>query len=352
MKNIGIMGLGVISSLGNDPETIWDNIGSEFSYDCNYDFKCNLPLSVKRRSDRFSKLYAYAMDEALKNSKINIEECNLNRVGTIFSSQIGPLKTNLSFCEEVLAGEPDECSPMKFSNTVSNACLGTLCKQYGTKGVSTMLLGSNSIVYSVDLLQENKADYIFTGYAEEYNEDYFNAFHKLKGMEDVKLTENAVTFLLGNSLTNKCICDIIRIKEINLGRNLLVFENEKTSSDKELIKHCIDKCIQDINIDEIDAALITTEENGVGKNEVQVLSECLSQRKVASNLREIIGFSAGSSLNTNIMLAVLCMKNGVLKSQLTKNKVEIPINNCILVTGYDISGNYTAVLLKKRDSNE
>lgn len=348
MKKIGIIGMGVLSSIGTDTEVIWGKLGTEYNFDCSYDFVCNLPVSVKRRSDRFSQMYAFTMEKALESSKINLKECNLERVGTIFSSEIGPLQTNLSFCEEVSAGLPDECSPKKFSNTVSNACLGTICTQYEAKGVSTMLLGSNSVAYSVDLLKEDKADLIFTGYAEEYNEDYFKAFHQLTGMEKAKLTENAVTFLIGNSSSNKTICDIVNIKEINLGRNLLAFSDKKTSRDKELIKRCILQCIKGIKSSDIDAVMITSDENAVGKCEMQVLSECLPKTEVANKLRETIGFCVGSSLNMNILLGALSIKYGFVKAPLTDCKKDIPVSKYILVTGYDMSGNYTALLLEKR----
>ena len=136
----------------------WKNLGKDISTEIKYEFKVSLPPKLKRSSDRFSKLFIFTMNQILEKKKELIEKYPPEKIGTIFASEYGPIGTNLQFAREVMEKDPDICSPARFSNTVANACVGIACMSYGYTGVSTMLQGSNSFTYGMDLIDEEKAE--------------------------------------------------------------------------------------------------------------------------------------------------------------------------------------------------
>ena len=119
MKDLYILDAGCISSLGDSMDSCWENIGSEVELEKNYDFEVNMPPKLKRSSDRFSKMYMSVLEKLVNNNKETLEKYPAERIGTIFSSEYGPVTTNLLFAREVLEKEPEICSPAKFSNTVA-----------------------------------------------------------------------------------------------------------------------------------------------------------------------------------------------------------------------------------------
>ncbi len=112
-RRVVITGLGVVTPVGNDLVTFWDNLKNGVSgigmldsfdttgYDCriggqvrNFEPKdfFNNPKDV-RRTDRFAQLAMAAAKMAKTDSGIDLEKTNRERFGVIVSSGIGGLKT-------------------------------------------------------------------------------------------------------------------------------------------------------------------------------------------------------------------------------------------------------------------
>lgn len=77
-----------------------------------------------------------------------------DNTGLIVNTVYGPLKTNMIFGDTLLKDGTKFASPSVFANTVSNAVLGHVAKFFNLKGNSTLLMGSNAIVYAIRLLKK------------------------------------------------------------------------------------------------------------------------------------------------------------------------------------------------------
>lgn len=77
-----------------------------------------------------------------------------DNTGLIVNTVYGPLKTNMEFGDTLLKDGLKFSSPSVFANTVSNAVLGHVAKFFNLKGYSTLLMGSNAIIYAIRLLKK------------------------------------------------------------------------------------------------------------------------------------------------------------------------------------------------------
>ncbi|OYP35550.1 hypothetical protein CG709_06115, partial [Lachnotalea glycerini] len=233
MKNTYLLGIGCVSSYGNSVEKIWEKLNSKkdewIKYGIPYEFQCELKGSLKRRADRDSLIGVYVTQESFKDAGVTLDETMEYQVGTIFSSGHGPAETNLKFADQVSDYIPECCSPFSFSNTVTNALLGYICIPSKYKGVSTMLYGCNSIPFSIDLLEEGKADLIFAGAVEAYCDELIESYQKYSNLGNKMIAEGAVTFLLSNNPAYKqqSYCFIKGCMEINLGISVYDYKGDK-----------------------------------------------------------------------------------------------------------------------------
>ena len=117
LKRVVVSGLGALTPIGNDIKSYWSGLKSGVSgadnitYFDTTKFKTQFACELKgydpmdffdrkegRKLDRFSQYAIVSSDEAIKDSGINNEKIDKTRVGVIWGSGIGGLKT---FQEEV-----------------------------------------------------------------------------------------------------------------------------------------------------------------------------------------------------------------------------------------------------------
>ena len=147
-------GIGVVSSLGNDIQTFWDNIlrsqcGIDritafdvTQYDCkiaaevrNFDPTPALPSPKElRRTDRFVQLGVYAGWRALLDSGIDLEKVDRDEVGCFIGSGIGGLQTVEDQHNVLLAKGPARVSPFMIPMLILNMASGMFSMYHKLRG--------------------------------------------------------------------------------------------------------------------------------------------------------------------------------------------------------------------------
>src|SRR5690242_3453788 len=112
-RKVVITGLGVVSPLGNEAETFWQNLiqgkcgvrkittfdASQFATQIaaevlDFDPAPAFPSPKEvRRTDRFSQFGVYAAWQALRDSGLDMEKIDHNEIGAFIGSGIGGLQT-------------------------------------------------------------------------------------------------------------------------------------------------------------------------------------------------------------------------------------------------------------------
>jgi 3-oxoacyl-[acyl-carrier-protein] synthase II len=144
--------------------------------------------------DPFTQFAMIAVDEAIKDSGLDLEKINLYRAGVIWGSGIGGLKT---FQEEVIDfakgdGTP-RFNPFFIPKMIADISAGFLSIKYGFKGpnfvtVSACASGTNALIDAFNYIRLGKADIFISGGSEatitEAGVGGFNAMKALSQRND------------------------------------------------------------------------------------------------------------------------------------------------------------------------
>lgn len=190
-RRVVITGLGVITPVGGDLETFWDNLKNGVSgirtitsfdtsaYDCRiggevqgFDPKCFFknPKDV-RRTDRFAQLAMAAAKMAMKDACLDMAVEDPERFGVLVSSGIGGLKTLEDQYTILLGKGPQRVSAFTIPMLISNMASGLISMEFGMRGpnmciVTACATSNNAIGESWRMIKFGDADIFLAGGSE------------------------------------------------------------------------------------------------------------------------------------------------------------------------------------------
>ena len=189
-RRVVITGLGTICPNGNDVSSSWESIvngqsgveliqkfdTSEFTtkFGANvkdFDKNENIDPKDSRRLDPFIQFGLAATAEAIKDSGINLNDHDLDRVGVSIGSGIGGLETIEKNSLILKDKGPKRISPFFVPGSIINMASGTVAIKYGLRGpnlsmVSACSSAGHSIGYSARSIAYGEVDIMVTGGAE------------------------------------------------------------------------------------------------------------------------------------------------------------------------------------------
>ena len=188
MKRVVITGMGVLSPIGNDVETYWNNLkngvsGIDFikSIDTSNievkvagevkDFDAvtlGLDASSARRSDKFTQYAMIAAKQAMEDSKIVVDP---ERLGVYVGSGIGGMDTFVSQCNKMYQEGPKWVSPLFIPMVISNIAAGNIAINHNAQGptlpiVTACATATHAIGEAYRAIKHGYADAIIAGGAE------------------------------------------------------------------------------------------------------------------------------------------------------------------------------------------
>lgn len=212
-KRVVVTGIGMVTSLGNDVPTNWQNLlqgksgaGEITHFDCTK-FKTQFACEVKdldltglfdpkeqRRYDRYIHLAFKSAEEAIQDAQIDMSLEDKLRCGVIYGSGMGGIKTLDVNIGGFGAGDgTPRYSPFFIPMIITNMAAGMLAIRYGFKGVnyattSACASSSHAIANACYQIRMGLADIILTGGSEAAVEVSgiagFNAIHALSTRND------------------------------------------------------------------------------------------------------------------------------------------------------------------------
>ncbi|MBC8112646.1 MAG: beta-ketoacyl-ACP synthase II, partial [Verrucomicrobia bacterium] len=210
LKRVVVTGLGAITPLGNTVEEYWKGLVAGVSgaapitlFDASR-FKTRFACEVKgfnpenyvekrevRRMDRFEQLAVAAADEAIKNSGLDLEKINRDRVGVIWGSGIGGIEAFQKEVTEYAKGDgTPRFSPFFITKMIIDLSAGYISIKYGLRGpnfsvVSACATGNNAIIDAFNYIRLGKADAFVTGGSEAaIIEASVGGFSSMKAMSE------------------------------------------------------------------------------------------------------------------------------------------------------------------------
>jgi 3-oxoacyl-[acyl-carrier-protein] synthase II len=189
-RRVVITGLGTVCPNGNNVTSSWNSLingesgaeliqrfdTSEFATKFgatvkDFDKNENIDPKDSRRLDPFIQFGLAATAEAIKDSGINFEEHDLDRIGVSIGSGIGGLETIEKNSLVLKEKGPKRISPFFVPGSIINMASGTVAIKYGLSGpnlsmVSACSSAGHSIGYSARSIAYGEADIMVTGGAE------------------------------------------------------------------------------------------------------------------------------------------------------------------------------------------
>ena len=191
-RRVVITGMGVISPIGNDVKTFWENLKAgkcgisrlegfeEYNLPIHVagrvkDFDpLNYGLSVaeKRRNDLYSQYAMAASTEAMASSGlVSRENIEAERFGVYVGSGIGGINTFVTQTKILIDEGADRISPLFIPMMIPNIAGGNIAIKYKSQGpclthVSACATGTNSIGEAYLAIKYGRADAILTGGSE------------------------------------------------------------------------------------------------------------------------------------------------------------------------------------------
>lgn len=214
LKRVVVTGLGAVTPLGNTPEETWENMVKGVSgaapitlFDAT-NFKTQFACEVKnwnpdewidrkdaRKMDRYAQLAMASAVQGVKDSGLDLDQVDKNRVGVIYGVGIGGIKT---FEEEASyyalnKEKGPRFSPFFIPKMIADIAAGQISIHFGFHGpnfttTSACASSSNALADAFNLLRLGKADVIVAGGAEaaicECGVGGFNAMKALSTRND------------------------------------------------------------------------------------------------------------------------------------------------------------------------
>ncbi|SDQ88444.1 3-oxoacyl-[acyl-carrier-protein] synthase II [Virgibacillus subterraneus] len=186
-RRVVITGLGSVSPVGNDVQTMWDNVvagnsGIDYITRLNKDdFPAHVAAEVKdfdptlfmekkdaRKMDLFTQYAVAASKMAIDDANLTIDENNANRVGVWIGSGIGGMGTLEDQHTKFLEKGYRRVSPFFVPMMIPDMAAGQVSIQFGAKGINSCTVtacasGANSIGDAFKAIERGDADYIIAG---------------------------------------------------------------------------------------------------------------------------------------------------------------------------------------------
>ncbi|OYW81866.1 MAG: beta-ketoacyl-[acyl-carrier-protein] synthase II [Sphingobacteriia bacterium 32-37-4] len=210
LKRVVVTGIGTITPIGNNLEDYWQGLingvpgAAPITLFDATKFKTRFACEVKgfdptsfmekkeaRKLDRFAQLALYASDMAVVDAQINKENVDADRVGVIFASGIGGLRTFQEEVQNFATGDgTPRFNPFFIPKMILDIAAGQISMRHGFRGpnfavVSACASSTNGIIAAVDTIRLGKADIIISGGSEAViSEAGVGGFNAMKAMSE------------------------------------------------------------------------------------------------------------------------------------------------------------------------
>lgn len=208
LKRVVITGMGALTPIGNTLPAYWEALIAGKSgaapithFDATL-FKTHFACEVKgfnvedhidkkeaRKLDQFSQYAIVSATEAMADAGLMESNPNLDRIGVIWGSGVGGLKTFQEEAKNFFAGDgTPRFNPFFIPKMIADIASGHISIKFGLRGpnyvtVSACASSTNAIIDAFNLIRLGKADAIVTGGSEAaVNEMGMGGFNALKAL--------------------------------------------------------------------------------------------------------------------------------------------------------------------------
>ncbi|MCI7400907.1 MAG: beta-ketoacyl-[acyl-carrier-protein] synthase II, partial [Prevotella sp.] len=192
LKRVVVTGMGAVTPVGNTPEETWNSLVNGVSgaapitlFDASK-FKTQFACEVKnlnitefidrkeaRKMDRYTQLAMISAMQAVKDSAMDLDSVDKNRIGVVFGVGIGGIKTFEDEVKYYGVHEEDgpKFNPFFIPKMIADIASGQISIHFGFHGpnyttTSACASSTNALADAFNLVRLGKANAIVAGGAE------------------------------------------------------------------------------------------------------------------------------------------------------------------------------------------
>ncbi len=390
LKRVVVTGLGALTPIGNNIEEYWDGLingksgSAPITYYDTEKFKVKFACELKnyktedhferkegRKLDKFAQYALISSDEAILDSKLDLEKVDKFRVGVIWGAGIGGLET---FQNEVMNfaqgdGTP-RFNPFFIPKMIADIAPGNISIKHGFMGpnyttVSACASSANAMIDALNYIRLGHCDVIVTGGSEAAvtiaGMGGFGAMHALSTRNDSPETasrpfdatrdgfvlgEGAGALILEEYEHAKARGAKIYAEVAGGGLSSDAYHMTAPHPDGIGVVKVMENCLRDggISIDEVDAINTHGTSTPLGDvAELKAISEVFGEHAKDINInstKSMTGHLLGAAGAIEAIASILAMEHGI---------VPPTINHTTVDENIDPSLNLTLNKAQKRD---
>jgi len=410
-RRVVVTGLGALTPVGLNVKEFWSSLiqgksGVDYiTYFDTKEFATKFAGELKgfnpqnfmdrkmaQRTDPFTQYAIASTAEAIKDSEINLEKIDRERVGVVFGSGIGGMWTydkqqNILFSR---GGNPDRISPFFIPMLIADIAAGRISMLYGFKGpnyatTSACTTSAHSIIDSIMIIQRGAADIMVTGGSEAVicpmGIGGFNAMGALSTLNETPqkasrpFDKNRSGFVMGEGSAT------IVIEELNhaLSRGAKIYGEisgfgmsadahhiTDPAPNGEGVARAIKLAIKDSDLSENDIDVINAHGTSTppnDKNETAAIKTVFGDRAYnipVHSIKSMVGHLLGAAGAIEAIASILTIKDGIVPPTINYEvkDEECDLNyvpnvalkkevNTVLSSNSGFGGHNTAIIFKK-----
>ena len=191
LRRVVVTGLGALTPIGNDVMSYWDGLVSgksgadHITYFDTSKFKTQFACELKgydplnhfdrkeaRKLDKFAQYALVCSEEAIQDSKLDLDSIDKTRVGVIWGSGIGGLETFQNEATAYAQGDgTPRYNPFFIPKMIPDIAPGVISIKYGFKGpnfatVSACASSANALIDALNYIRLGYSDVMVSGGSE------------------------------------------------------------------------------------------------------------------------------------------------------------------------------------------
>jgi 3-oxoacyl-[acyl-carrier-protein] synthase II len=414
LKRVVVTGLGALTPIGNNIEEYWDglvngksgaapitrfdttNFKTQFACELkNFTATDFMDRKFSRKLDIYAQYAMVASDEAIVDSRLDLETVNKDRVGVIWGAGIGGIDTFQNEVTNFATGNgTPRFNPFFIPKMIADIAPGHISIKYGFRGpnfttVSACASSANAMIDAMNYIRLGKADIIISGGSEaavtESGIGGFNAMHALSTRNDDPQSAsrpfdaNREGFVLGEGAGalvleeyEHAIARGATIYAELAGGGLSADAHHMTAPHPEglgamnVMKNCLDDA--GLSITDVDAINMHGTSTPLGDvAESKAIQRVFGEHAYSINInstKSMTGHLLGAAGAIEAIASILAMKHGIVpptinhethdenidsKLNLTLNKAQKRDLKVVMSNTFGFGGHNACVLFKKLD---
>ena len=382
LKRVVVTGLGALTPIGNNVNEYWDNLisgksgAAPITYFDTEKFKTKFACELKgfnvldfldrkeaRKMDRFTQYAMVVAQQAIEDSKIDLETIDNYRAGVIWGSGIGGIET---FQNEVIDfalgdGTP-RFNPFFIPKMIGDIAPGHISMKYRFMGpsyttVSACASSANAMVDALNYIRLGHCDIIMTGGSEagvnKAGMGGFNAMHALSTRNDDPTTasrpfdstrdgfvlgEGAGAIILEEYEHAKSRGAKIYAELIGGGLSSDAYHITSPHPDGLGVKAVIKNCLSNagVSLEEVDAINTHGTSTPLGDvAELKAISEVFGDHAKNINInstKSMTGHLLGAAGAIEAISVILSIKNSIVPPTINHKNADENINSSLNLT--------------------